>query len=143
MLRAASSDQEKSSAPYPKGWLVSGRRRLPRRPLSSSSWLPVSASACRVSANSPAEPVRAAATALATDIARSVLMAIATVPKLSVPPVGAWCRRIATRFGPVVAFNTAMAHRNQARAPAEGAGGGRSGRSDVRAGGDGCGIRLS
>ena len=68
---------------------MSGRRRLPRRPLSSSSWLPVSASECSVSANSAAEPVSAAATALATAIVRSVPMAMATVPKLSVSPLGA------------------------------------------------------
>jgi hypothetical protein len=122
---------------------MSDRRRLPRRPLSSNSWLPVSASECSVSAKSAAEPVSAAATALATDIARSVLMAMATVPRLSVAPAGAKCRRIATRLGPMLAFNNVIVHRNQARAPADGGGGGRSGRSGGRVGGDCCGIRLS
>jgi uncharacterized membrane protein YgcG len=110
--------------------------------LSSSSWLPVSARECSVSAKSPADPVSAAATALATAIARSVLMAIATVPMLSVPPVGAWCRRIAARLRPVPAFNTVIVHRYQARAPSDGGGGGgRSGRPGD--GGDCCGIGRS
>jgi hypothetical protein len=92
--------------------------------LSSSSWLPVSASECSVSATSAAEPVSAAATALATAIARSVATAIATVPMLSVPPSGAWWRRIAARLRPKPAFNIVIVHRHQARAPLDGGGGG-------------------
>jgi hypothetical protein len=44
----------------------------------------------------------------------------------------------------VLAFNIVMVHRNQARAPLDGGGGGgRSGRAGVRVGGDCCGIRRS
>jgi hypothetical protein len=71
-------------------------------------------------------------------------MAIATVPKLSVMPVVAWCRRIAARLRPVLAFNIVIVHRNQARAPPTGGGGaGRFGRPGVRGGGASCGIRRS
>jgi hypothetical protein len=70
-------------------------------------------------------------------------MAIATVPRLSVPPVEAWCRRIAVRLRPMLAFNTVMVHRNQAMALPGGGGGGRYGGPGVRVGSDSCGIRRS
>jgi hypothetical protein len=55
-------------------------------------------------------------------------MAIATVPRLSVPPAGAWYRRIAARLRPKPAFNTTIIHRNQATAlPAGGAAAGPEG----------------
>jgi hypothetical protein len=71
-------------------------------------------------------------------------MAIATVPKLSLPPSEAWCRRTAARLRPVLAFQVVTVHRNQAPAlPDGGGGGGRSERSGGRVGGDSCGIRRS
>ena len=63
----------------------------------------VSASECSVLANGAAEPVSAAANALATVIARPVAIAIATVARLSLllplcpPRAAVWERRIAFR----------------------------------------------
>ena len=108
----AARDLARAEAVLREAGIRPGRRVTRGRPqFGWDSLTPAERTIACVSANSAAEPVSAAAAALAASIARSALMAIATVPKLSLPPAGIWCRRIR----PVAA----RAHPQHRQAPPE------------------------